>query len=126
MIDPAAPVCLAVPSGVGGGLAVILGGRAERMHVLERRGAHVVKGDDEKALQAPSEPSGTARPCAASSAQPTDLFPSAFVVPPRRLRPQPKEHAFDDETVVEIAGAVVHYTAFNAIAHGMMLRGAAR
>lgn len=28
---------------------------------------------------------------------------------------------FDDETVVEIAGAVVHYTAFNTIAHGMML-----
>ncbi len=27
----------------------------------------------------------------------------------------------DDETVVEIAGAVIHYTAFNTIAHGMML-----
>lgn len=30
-------------------------------------------------------------------------------------------HRFDDETIVEVAGAVVHYTAFNTIAHGMML-----
>lgn len=30
-------------------------------------------------------------------------------------------HGFDDETIVEVAGAVVHYTAFNTIAHGMML-----
>lgn len=30
-------------------------------------------------------------------------------------------HGFDDETIVEIAGAVLHYTAFNTIAHGMML-----
>lgn len=30
-------------------------------------------------------------------------------------------HGFDDETIVEIAGAVVHYTAFNTISHGMML-----
>lgn len=30
-------------------------------------------------------------------------------------------HGFDDETVVEIAGAVIHYKAFNTIAHGMML-----
>ena len=28
---------------------------------------------------------------------------------------------FDDEVVVEIAGAVLHYTSFNTIAHGMML-----
>ncbi len=30
-------------------------------------------------------------------------------------------HSFDDETVVEIAGAVSHYKAFNTISHGMML-----
>lgn len=30
-------------------------------------------------------------------------------------------YGFDDETVIEIAGAVVHYNAFNTIAHGMML-----
>jgi hypothetical protein len=30
-------------------------------------------------------------------------------------------HGFDDETVVEIAGAVIHYKAFNTISHGMML-----
>lgn len=28
---------------------------------------------------------------------------------------------FDDEVIVEIAGAVMHYVAFNTIAHGMML-----
>jgi hypothetical protein len=28
---------------------------------------------------------------------------------------------FDDEVVVEIAGAVMHYVAFNTISHGMML-----
>ena len=28
---------------------------------------------------------------------------------------------FDDETFVEISGAVLHYTAFNTISHGMML-----
>lgn len=32
-----------------------------------------------------------------------------------------RAHGSDDETVVEIAGAVVHYKAFNTIAHGMML-----
>jgi hypothetical protein len=32
-----------------------------------------------------------------------------------------RTHGFDDQTIVEIAGAVVHYTAFNTIAHGMML-----
>ena len=30
-------------------------------------------------------------------------------------------HGFDDEIVVEVAGAVLHYTAFNTISHGMML-----
>jgi hypothetical protein len=30
-------------------------------------------------------------------------------------------HGFDDEIVVEIAGAVLHYTSFNTISHGMML-----
>ncbi len=30
-------------------------------------------------------------------------------------------HGFDDDTVVEIAGAVIHYKAFNTISHGMML-----
>ncbi len=30
-------------------------------------------------------------------------------------------HGFDDETVVEIAGAVLHYTSFNTVSHGMML-----
>jgi hypothetical protein len=30
-------------------------------------------------------------------------------------------HGYDDETVVEIAGAVMHFTAFNTISHGMML-----
>lgn len=30
-------------------------------------------------------------------------------------------HGFDDEIVVEIAGAVLHYAAFNTISHGMML-----
>ena len=29
---------------------------------------------------------------------------------------------FDDETFVEISGAVLHYTAFNTISHGMMLQ----
>jgi hypothetical protein len=32
-----------------------------------------------------------------------------------------RSYGFDDETVVEIAGAVVHFKAFNTIAHGMML-----